>query len=129
MRTFRLLRTITPIALVLTLTAACSGYDQSADAHQPGTTAGAGTSADAPAPDTIVIDGFQFSSPVTVTAGSKVDVRNADSVDHTVTSDDGLFDATVAGGSTGSITAPTEAGTYTFHCEIHPSMTGTLVVI
>ena len=39
---------------------------------------------------------------------------------HTVTSDDGKWDSIeLEGGSTGTVTAPSEPGDYSFHCE-HP---------
>jgi plastocyanin len=75
----------------------------------------------------VTIDGFSFAaSPVT--AGASFTVDNRDSVAHTVTADDGAFDVRVGGGSDAGVTAPDEPGTYAFHCEIHPSMTGELVV-
>lgn len=74
------------------------------------------------------ISGFQFAA-VEVAAGGQVSVSNRDSAPHTVTADDGAFDAgQVSGGSTGAFTAPGQPGTYEFHCEIHPDMSGTLTV-
>jgi plastocyanin len=65
-----------------------------------------------------------------VTPGQKVPVTNADSAEHTATSDvAGLFAADdIKNGKTVTFTAPTKAGTYTFHCTYHASMHGTLVV-
>jgi plastocyanin len=78
---------------------------------------------------TVVVQDFAFTVPAGVTPGSTITVDNQDSVPHTVTADDGAFDsARVAGGTEGSVTAPAEAGTYAFHCEVHPNMTGTLTV-
>jgi plastocyanin len=46
-----------------------------------------------------------------------------------VTSDDGTsFDVKVAGSGTATFTAPSKAGTYAFHCNIHSSMKATLTV-
>ena len=76
----------------------------------------------------ITISGFAFEG-ATVAAGTTVTVTNADSTAHTVTSDDEAWEeANVSGGSEGEIIAPTDAGSYDFHCAIHSSMTGTLVV-
>ena len=48
---------------------------------------------------------------------------------HTVTWDDGTsFDVSVDGGKTATITAPSKAGTYKFHCTIHSNMHATLTV-
>ena len=57
-------------------------------------------------------------------------MTNLDSAPHTVTADDGsAFNVDVKGnGGSGSFTAPTQPGTYTFHCIYHPQMHGTLTV-
>jgi plastocyanin len=82
----------------------------------------------APAGGSIEISGFQFGT-TTVGAGGQVSVSNRDGAPHTATADDGSFDSgQVGGGSTGSFVAPAQPGTYTFHCEIHPDMSGTLTV-
>ncbi len=47
---------------------------------------------------------------------------------HTVTADDGAFDEELPDGETISVTMPSEAGEYPYHCEIHPSMTATITV-
>lgn len=104
------------IASALALTA-CGGDDGPAPGGDDAASGG----------DGVTIDGFSFAaSPVT--AGASFTVDNRDSVAHTVTADDGAFDVRVGGGSTADATAPDEPGTYAFHCEIHPSMTGELVV-
>lgn len=76
----------------------------------------------------IVISGFAFGPDITVPVGTTVTVRNDDSDTHTWTADDGAFGSgSIEGGGTFEFTF-SEAGTYTFHCEIHPSMTGTITV-
>ena len=61
--------------------------------------------------------------------GATVPVRNTDAVQHTLTSSDGSFTTgVIEPGAVGAFTAPAAAGSYAFACEIHPSMTGTLVV-
>jgi len=48
--------------------------------------------------------------------------------DDTVTADDGAFDSgSLAGGKSFSFTFD-EAGTFAYHCNIHQSMTGRVVV-
>jgi plastocyanin len=75
----------------------------------------------------ITIKNLTFSS-TPVKAGSTVTVKNNDGFDHTVSADDGSFDVTVHGDSTATFTAPSKAGEVKFHCNIHPSMHGTLTV-
>jgi plastocyanin len=88
----------------------------------------AGGNAGAPASAAMTISGFQFSS-VEVAAGGQVTVTNQDSAPHTVTSDDGAFDTgNIGGGSSTTFTAPSQPGTYQFHCNIHSGMSGTLTV-
>jgi plastocyanin len=65
---------------------------------------------------------------VSVAAGSTVTWTNNDSVAHTSTSDaSGWNSGTVASGGHFSFTFQT-AGTYSYHCSIHPGMIGTVVV-
>jgi len=67
--------------------------------------------------------------PVTVQAGGKVIWQNQDSAPHTATADDDSWDTgTIEKGKTGSETFK-EAGTFTYYCEIHPTMHGTVEVV
>ena len=77
----------------------------------------------------IRIADFDFGPPRTVRAGADVLVDNADAEAHTMTAESGAFDTgSVDGGTTVAFRAPTAPGTYEFYCDIHPSMTGELVV-
>lgn len=78
----------------------------------------------------ITIKDFGYGAPVTVSPGAMVTVTNLDSAPHTVTADEGsAFDADVKGsGATATFTAPSQPGTYAYHCTYHPNMRGTLVV-
>ena len=75
------------------------------------------------------IAGFAFSpGSVTVTVGDTVTWTNADAQSHTATADDASFDTgTIARNTSKSATFST-AGTFGYHCKIHPQMTGTVVV-
>jgi plastocyanin len=67
--------------------------------------------------------------PVVVQAGGKVIWQNKDTAPHTATADDGSFDTgTIDKGKIGSATFK-ESGTFTYHCEIHPTMHGTVEVV
>ena len=76
---------------------------------------------------TIVDFAFQPAS-LEVPAGTTVTWTNSGAATHTVSADNGAFDSgRLASGATFSQTFDT-AGTFTYHCEIHPQMTGTIVV-
>lgn len=76
----------------------------------------------------ITIQNHSFTSPVTVKKGTKVTWINNDVSAHTVVADDGSFDlGTVTKDQTKSYTFTT-AGTYKYHCSIHPGMEGTVIV-
>ena len=74
-------------------------------------------------------------NPVTISVGEIVTWVNTDNAAHTVTSGtpagglDGIFDSSLimAGGASFSYTFD-EAGTYPYHCMVHPWMTGSVVV-
>ncbi|MPV87830.1 cupredoxin domain-containing protein [Georgenia ruanii] len=76
----------------------------------------------------VQIKNFAFApASQTVAAGQTVTWTNDDSTDHTVTADDNSFDSgRLAPGKTFTHTFAT-AGTYAYHCAIHPNMTGTVV--
>jgi plastocyanin len=67
--------------------------------------------------------------PVVVQVDGKVIWQNQDTAPHTATADDGSFDTgTIENGKIGSATFK-EAGTFTYFCEIHPTMHGTVEVV
>lgn len=93
-----------------------------------GATSPADGGADAAAGPTVTAEGFAFSE-LTVAPNAEFTFANADGATHTLTADDGSFDsASVAAGESTTLAAPSTPGTYAFHCEIHPSMAGTLTV-
>jgi plastocyanin len=65
-----------------------------------------------------------FSEP----AGETIAVENADTTTHTFTVDKSDVDVQVDAGDTVDVALKLEPGNYDFHCEIHPSMTGTLEI-
>ena len=76
----------------------------------------------------ITIKDFAFTTKA-VKAGATVTIHNGGSVTHTVTSDDGTsFNKSIDSGKDATFTAPSKAGTYKFHCNIHSQMTSTLTV-
>lgn len=69
-------------------------------------------------------------SSITITQGDILIWTNLDSVGHTVTEDGSsptFNSGTLTNGQTYTLTG-LSAGTYTYHCQPHPSMTGTIIV-
>lgn len=79
--------------------------------------------------NSVIIQGNSFTpDTLTVKVGTKVTWMNNDGYDHTVTSDNGTFDAGhIPSGQSFSFTF-TKAGTYPYHCAIHTFMTAKVVV-
>jgi plastocyanin len=119
-RWLRLLGIVFALGLVLS---ACS--DDSGD----GDTADAGGGDDAACDGDVCLSGTQFEpGTLTVAVGDSVTWASVDDPDHTVTADDDSFDSgTLGNGDTFEQTFD-EAGEFAYHCEIHPSMTGTITV-
>jgi plastocyanin len=81
-----------------------------------------------PATDGYSPNGSSFNpGQLTITAGQSVDFQNSDSGPHNPTADDGSWSLGLAAGNDASHTFPT-AGTYSYHCAIHPNMTGEIIV-
>jgi plastocyanin len=73
-------------------------------------------------------DAATGSTTTTIKAGDSVVWQNVDSMDHTTTSDTGVWDSPVAQGASFKFTFTT-AGTYPYSCLKHKStMKGTVVV-
>jgi plastocyanin len=82
------------------------------------------------ADQSVAISGQSYSpASVTVSVGDTVTWTNSDAMAHTATADDASWDTGNIGGSggTGAVTFAT-AGTFPYHCDIHPQMTGTVTV-
>jgi plastocyanin len=77
----------------------------------------------------VAIEDFDFDPPdAAIQPGDTIMWVNEGNTPHTVTSDDGQFDSEVLNpGESFMFTFP-EAGTFSYHCEIHPFMTGSVTV-
>jgi len=106
------------------MVAGCSSYQTpSAPAAPPASTGGG---------NTITIKNFAFDpSALTVKTGTVVAWVNQDGASHTIVSDTGSPAAfssdSLSTGASYKFTF-TQPGTYTYHCSIHPSMKGTIIV-
>lgn len=122
----------TGILLTAVLIAACSG-GPAGPATTPALPSALATPvASGPAgaaADAVTIQGFAFKpETITISAGTTVTWANQDSVAHTVTADDGSFDSTPVAGGTAFSQVFATPGTFAYHCTIHPTMKGTIVV-
>jgi plastocyanin len=86
--------------------------------------------AHAAAAGSVAIRDFSFGpSSITVHVGDTVTWANAGPTDHTATANDGAFDTgTLKAGQSGSHTFAS-AGTFAYHCTLHPFMRGTVEVV
>ncbi len=115
----------------------------SSDDASAGTTAGGGAYGDDDAADddaatddgdasggtAVEVADFAFSPDrIEVAVGDEVTWTNGDDTAHTVTSDDAAFDLSLDGSGTTASQAFDEAGEFPYHCSIHGSMAGTVVV-
>jgi amicyanin len=98
-------------------------------AQSQGTTSTSSSEADG---QQVTIDSMAFApQTLNVKVGDKITWTNRDSVRHTVTKDDGQTDGPASQpldkGDSYSYTF-IKAGTYAYHCSLHPTMKGTVVV-
>lgn len=82
-----------------------------------------------PGANEVFIQGFAYSpSTITVTVNTTITWTNKDAAAHTVTSNSGVFTSEALGTNGTYSFKFTTAGTYPYHCAIHPTMTGTVIV-
>ncbi len=84
---------------------------------------------DSPGSNEVFAESNSFNpASITVKKGTTVTWINKDGSDHTVTADGGAFNKDpLTPGSSFPFTANT-VGTFTYHCNIHSGMNGTLIV-
>jgi plastocyanin len=126
----RLHGTVLALVAVALVTAGCTSTSSSSSTTSTGTAttpaAGGGGGATSA---TIVAENLAFSpASVDVSAGSvTLTVTNKDDTEHTFTLDDDSSNTNLPAGSTEEIVLDLTE-TVSWHCTIHPSMTGTLNV-
>ena len=108
--------------------AAAAGGPGGADASgAPASGAPASAAAGGGTPAKIIDFGFEPAS-INVKVGESVTWTNTGAAPHTATADDGSFDSkNLASGATFT-QAFAKAGTFAYHCAIHPAMKGTVTV-
>jgi plastocyanin len=120
-------------ALTLALSAplAACGSSASSSAHSTAPSAASTTSAASPAKGrvSVAVSGYAFHpATITVAPGAKIEFTNHDQTAHTATSTKTAFDTgTLKPGQSATVTV-TKPGTYTYYCQFHAFMRGTIVV-
>ncbi|HET9940067.1 MAG TPA: metal-binding protein [Candidatus Eisenbacteria bacterium] len=121
---------VTTLLTALLAVLALSGLSCGGDDNNP-MNPGGGGGADV----TITINGMNGANsyspnPDTVTVGQTVAWHNADATTHTATANGAAFNTgNISGGSTSAKITMGTVGSFPYHCSIHPTMTGTLVVV
>jgi plastocyanin len=111
------------------VTAACSSDNGGSATTTPPAATGATGGGGGTGATTLTMQNIAYNpTSLSVATGSTITLDNKDSVTHTFTVDGQDVDVTVDGSTTGTATIDLAAGSYDFHCKIHPSMTGTLTV-
>jgi plastocyanin len=112
----------------LTILGAVLMFISCSSSSSPSSSTGGGNMT--PGPDSVNIVNFAFTpSNLAITAGATVTWTNKSNTAHTVTSDNGTFTSSgnIAPNGTYQVTFPS-AGTFDYHCSIHPSMTAKVTV-
>jgi plastocyanin len=123
------------LAVVLAAAAACSTSNSSVDSSSIGPTPAPVTSSSSATATTNIPPGASGltttafgANPLVVSVGTTVVWQNTDTIAHTSTSNTNVWNSgTIAPGQSFRFTF-TSAGTFSYHCTIHPNMIGTLTV-
>ena len=110
---------------------ACSGGGSSPTTAPAATTVAAAPCADSTGTTVVAttVAGNTWAQPVTAKVGDVITWTNSDTVSHKVALDNGTcaMSANIPGGGSKSLVFSI-AGTYPFHCAVHPSMKGTITI-
>jgi plastocyanin len=134
----KLKKSLAPVLILLAFgLVACGDSGDSSTESSDSSEATSEPSGNAPAPSgeavraakVKIVEFVYGPDPVTVQVGGKVTWQNEDTAPHTATADDGSFDTgTIERGKIKSETFK-QAGTFTYFCQIHPTMHGTVEVV
>ena len=114
------------VLVALSFAVACSDDDSTITApDQTDTTASSGGTEGT----TITVKDFSFSpADLRASAGDEILVRNTDGVVHTVTAEDKSFDTGNIDGNAEKTLKMSGEGTFSYRCNIHQYMKGTITV-
>lgn len=120
--------------LVLIAAAGCGGGNDDPGGDQPPAQfagedqPGGGSAPNPNAVDLTMEDNSFTPADLQEPPGATIAVENRDSVPHTFTVDDEKIDVEVDPGDEVDVPLDLAAGSYAFHCTIHPEMRGTLTL-
>ena len=122
-------KTVAPAATATKAPAATTTKAPQATGTAAATSASTSTPGAGAKSASVTIKDFEFTpATVTIAVGGTVTWTNNGPSTHTATADDGSFDSgNLSQGKTFSHTFQA-AGTFTYHCSIHPFMTATVIV-
>ena len=129
-------RGIVTLATALALAGCSSGGGTPTTAPGPATQAASTAAASGPCTDStgattvaVGVANNAWQQPISAKVGDVITWTNADSVPHKVALDDGSCQMTdnIAGGGSKSLVFSV-AGSFPFHCAVHPSMKGTITI-
>jgi plastocyanin len=119
------------VAVLALVVAACSSGDDNGGTTESGCTEANAVDLSGDDPFAVTIQNFAFDPPCfKASSASSITIDNKDGTTHTFTIDGTQVDATIDGGQTFNGESPSLApGSYDFYCKIHPTMTGTVIVV
>ena len=80
-------------------------------------------------PNTVSMANVAFGpASITVSVGTTITWQNNDGINHTSTSDTGVWDTGTIPPGGSKTTIFNTPGTFPYHCTVHPMMTGTVIV-
>lgn len=116
-------------ATLMLILAACAGGGAAQPTEAPGQPTEATGGCAGSGGEAVQIADFSFiPAEATTSVGGTVTWTNADSAPHTVTFDDGGPDCGRLNNGASVSRTFDSAGTFAYHCSIHPSMRGSVVV-
>jgi hypothetical protein len=129
MRRYHFFLSVLSIAAVVTLASACgSGYNAPpTNPSPPPPTSGPTSTVGIPGGASLLTTTAYSPNPVTIAVGTTIIWTNNDNTAHTSTANNGAWNGTVAPGGQFSFTF-SSAGSFPYHCSLHPGMVGTVVV-
>jgi plastocyanin len=120
-------RLITGISLFFVLLGFMNGCTKSTMYNTPSGNNMGTKGGSTPGANEVWIQGMAFNpSTITIAANTTIIWTNKDAITHTVTSDAALFDSGSIGPNTTYSHTFATAGTFTYHCKVHPTMTASV---